>query len=75
MKVSSEDAIPINATIMEGVKEIEPWGMYEQTAWHYAKAMVEEEVRVGRMLNHCIGASKTTTKIGCEEGYAEEFVL
>ena len=29
---------------MEGVKEIEPWGIYEQTAWHYVKTMVEEEV-------------------------------
>lgn len=44
MKVSSENATHINPCIMEGVKEIEPWGMYEQTAWHYVKTMVEEEV-------------------------------
>lgn len=44
MKVSSENATYINPSIMEGVKEIEPWGMYEQTAWHYVKTMVEEEV-------------------------------
>lgn len=45
MKVSSEEATIINPSIMEGVKEIEPWGMYEQTAWEYVKTMVEEEVR------------------------------
>lgn len=45
MKVSSEEATTINPSIMEGVKEIEPWGMYEQTAWEYVKTMVEEEVR------------------------------
>lgn len=44
MKVSSEEATTINPSIMEGVKEIEPWGMYEQTAWEYVKTMVEEEV-------------------------------
>ena len=38
MKSSSETAEPMNPSLMEGVKEIEPWGIYEQTAW------VEEEV-------------------------------
>ena len=44
MKSSSETAEPMNPSLMEGVKEIEPWGMYEQTAWEYVRAMVEEEV-------------------------------
>ena len=44
MKASSEDAVPLDTHIMEGVKEIEPWGIYEQTAWEYVRAMVEEEV-------------------------------
>lgn len=44
MKVSSQNATLINPCIMEGVKEIDPWGIYEQTAWHYVKTMVEEEV-------------------------------
>ena len=44
MKASSEDAVPSDTHIMEGVKEIEPWGIYEQTAWEYVRAMVEEEV-------------------------------
>lgn len=46
MKVSSESATTMNSTIMEGVKELEPWGMFEQTAWEYVKTMVEEEVVV-----------------------------
>ena len=44
MKVSSESAVPLDQTVMQGVKEIEPWGIYEQTAWEYVRAMVEEEV-------------------------------
>ena len=44
MKSSSETAEPMNPSLMEGVKEIEPWGIYEQTAWEYVRAMVEEEV-------------------------------
>ncbi|KAK8828192.1 hypothetical protein WA538_002705, partial [Blastocystis sp. DL] len=43
MKSSSETAEPMNPSLMEGVKEIEPWGIYEQTAWEYVRAMVEEE--------------------------------
>ena len=27
------------------MKEIEPWGIYEQTAWDYVRTMVEEEER------------------------------
>ena len=49
---------------MEGVKEIEPWGMYEQTAWHYAKAMVEEEVYV-HCLPDSVGTPKIIAKIWC----------
>ena len=29
--------------MIENVKEIEPWGIYEQTAWDYVRAMVEED--------------------------------
>lgn len=47
MKASSETAEPMNPCLMEGVKEIEPWGIYEQTAWEYVRAMVEEEVGLG----------------------------
>ena len=46
MKVSSESATTINPSIMQGVKEIEPWGMFEQTAGEYVKTMVEEEVKL-----------------------------
>ena len=43
MKVSSGSAVPLDQEIMQGVKEIEPWAI-EQTAWEYARTMVEEEV-------------------------------
>lgn len=46
MKVSSESAVPLDQTVMQGVKEIEPWAIFEQTAWEYARTMVEEEVGV-----------------------------
>ena len=29
--------------MIENVKEIEPWGIYEQTAWDYVRTMVEED--------------------------------
>ena len=29
--------------MIENVKEIAPWGIYEQTAWDYVRAMVEED--------------------------------
>lgn len=45
MKASSEHATQLNSRIMAGVKEIEPWGIYEQTAWEYVRTMVEEEER------------------------------
>lgn len=45
MKASSEHAVHLNSQIMAGVKEIEPWGIYEQTAWEYVRTMVEEEER------------------------------
>ena len=51
MKVSSESAVPLDQTIMQGVKEIEPWAIFEQTAWEYAKTMVEEEVVVKMRVN------------------------
>ena len=44
MKVSSGSAVPLDQEIMQGVKEIEPWAIFEQTAWEYARTMVEEEV-------------------------------
>lgn len=44
MKSSSEYAQLMNPYLMDGVKEIEPWGIYEQTAWEYVRAIVEEEV-------------------------------
>ena len=45
MKTSTENAVPLEPNIIAGVKEIEPWGIYEQTAWDYVKTMVEEEER------------------------------
>lgn len=62
MKVPSENAIPLDQEIMQGVKEIEPWAIFEQTAWEYAKTMVEEEVRCGWIDSH-IGASKALSKV------------
>lgn len=44
MKVASDNAVPLEISMLEGVKEIEPWGIYEQTAWSFVKTMVEEEV-------------------------------
>lgn len=44
MKVSSANATPLDVSMMKGVSEIEPWGIFEQTAWSYVKTMVEEEV-------------------------------
>ena len=51
MKVSSESAVPLDQTVMQGVKEIEPWAIFEQTAWEYARTMVEEEVGVMSRVN------------------------
>ena len=45
VKTSTENAVPLEPNIIAGVKEIEPWGIYEQTAWDYVKTMVEEEER------------------------------
>ena len=45
MKVASDNAVPLEISMLEGVKEIEPWGIYEQTAWSFVKTMVEEEER------------------------------
>lgn len=45
MKTSTENAVPLEQSIIESVKEIEPWGIYEQTAWDYVRSMVEEEER------------------------------
>ena len=45
MKVSSANATPLDVSMLKGVSEIEPWGIFEQTAWSYVKTMVEEEVR------------------------------
>lgn len=45
MKTSCENAVPLNPAIMQGVKEIEPWGIYEQTAWDIVRTNVEEEER------------------------------
>lgn len=45
VKTSCENAIPLNPSIMVGVKEIEPWGIYEQTAWDIVRTNVEEEER------------------------------
>lgn len=45
MKSSSENAVPLEDVCIADVKEIEPWGIYEQTAWEYVRAMVEEEER------------------------------
>ena len=42
--MSSANATPLDANMMKGVSEIEPWGIFEQTAWSYVKTMVEEEV-------------------------------
>ena len=43
MKVSCSGAVPLEQRMIENVKEIEPWGIYEQTAWDYVRAMVEED--------------------------------
>ena len=51
MKVSSESAVPLDQTVMQGVKEIEPWAIFEQTAWEYARTMVEVEVGVMSRVN------------------------
>lgn len=45
VKTSTENAVPLEQSIIESVKEIEPWGIYEQTAWDYVRSMVEEEER------------------------------
>lgn len=45
VKSSSENAVPLEDVCIADVKEIEPWGIYEQTAWEYVRAMVEEEER------------------------------
>lgn len=45
IKTSCENAVPLSPSVIEGVKEIEPWGIYEQTAWDYVRTMVEEEER------------------------------
>ena len=45
MKSSSENALPLEEICIDDVKEIEPWGIYEQTAWDYVRTMVEEEER------------------------------
>ena len=61
MKVSSESATTINPSIMQGVKEIEPWGMFEQTAWEYVTTMVEEEVYLF-VVYYYLGTSKIITE-------------
>ena len=52
MKVSSANATPLDENMMKGVSEIEPWGIFEQTAWSYVKTMVEEEVRSAVWVNN-----------------------
>ena len=42
------------------MKEIEPWGIYEQTAWDYVRTMVEEEER--HKLLHKNSANRETIK-------------
>ena len=45
VKSSSENAVPLEEINIGEVREIEPWGIYEQTAWDYVRTMVEEEER------------------------------
>lgn len=72
MKVSSANATPLDVSMLKGVSEIEPWGIFEQTAWSYVKTMVEEEVRS----QHCprsVGTSQADAEkreIGIAEARA-----
>lgn len=41
--MSCSGAVPLEPSMIATVKEIEPWGIYEQTAWDYVRTMVEED--------------------------------